>query len=168
MILTKIDDLLDVKSLGQRIMGMDLGDKTIGISMSDVSWIIANPITVIQRTSYHADIQAIVKYIEDYQVCAIVMGLPRNMNGSYGPQADKMNAFALQLREKTSAFVVLWDERLSTVAVTRTLLSADMSRARRAKVVDKLAAAFILQGALDYLSHLERRKAMDPKFGFSG
>jgi putative holliday junction resolvase len=153
-----LDELLDLKGYQQRLMAIDLGDKTIGVSMSDQSWVIANPVTVVQRTSFRADIQTIVKYIEDYRVCAVIVGLPRNMNGTHGPQAEKMRAFAVEIMENTATPVALWDERLSTMAVSRTMLAADLSRARRAQVVDKLAATFILQGVLDYLSLLERRR----------
>ena len=153
-----IDEMLELKYYQKRLMAVDLGEKTIGVSMSDQTWTIANPVTVIQRTSYRADIQTIVKYIEDYRVAGIIVGLPRNMNGTYGPQAEKMRAFASEIMENCAIPVALWDERMSTMAVNRTMLTADMSRARRAKVVDKLAATYILQGALDYLNLLERRR----------
>lgn len=149
--------LYDVKDLSchrgekRRLMSLDLGEKTIGIAVSDPTWQIATPLTVIRRTNKKADIAAIFKLANDHNVIGLIVGFPVNMNGTFGPQATKMQDFAEMLSQASNLLVALWDERLSTVAVNRTLLEADMSRKRRAEVVDKLAAAFILQGALDRL-----------------
>jgi putative Holliday junction resolvase len=151
MPLHDINDFASHRACGQRIMGLDLGEKTIGVAISDPTWQIATPITVIRRTNRKADIMATLTLASQYHVFGIVVGLPVNMNGSFGPQAEKMREFARSLSEISELAVMLWDERLSTAAVNRTLLSADMSRKRRGEVVDKLAAAYILQGALDRL-----------------
>lgn len=146
-----VKDLAEYRERGRRLMGIDLGEKTIGVAISDTTWRIANPVMVIRRTNKNADVAAILNLVSQYHVVGIVIGLPVNMNGSYGPQAEKMREFARALSDLSDALVALWDERLSTMAVNRTLLSADISRKRRAEVVDKLAATYILQGVLDYL-----------------
>jgi putative Holliday junction resolvase len=151
MPLHDIKDFASHRGCGQRIMGLDLGEKTIGVAISDPTWQIATPIMVIRHTNRKADMTAILTLASQYHVFGIVVGLPMNMNGSFGPQAEKMREFALSLSELSETTVMLWDERLSTAAVNRTLLSADMSRKRRGEVVDKLAAAYILQGVLDRL-----------------
>ena len=151
MPLYDIKDFANYRERGQRIMGLDLGEKTIGVAISDPTWQIATPIMVIRRTNRKADMTSILSVASQYHVLGIVVGLPMNMNGSFGPQAEKMREFAHSLSELSEMLVTLWDERLSTAAVNRTLLSADMSRKRRGEVVDKLAAAYILQGVLDRL-----------------
>lgn len=148
-----INDLLKYRDQKKRLMGIDLGEKTIGIAISDPTWCIATPVAVIRRTRRDADLKSVLDYANQYQALGIVVGLPINMNGSAGPQAQKMEAFARSLSDLSQTMVVLWDERLSTAAVNRTLLDADMSRKRRSEVVDKLAAAYILQGALDRLNN---------------
>lgn len=138
---------------GQRLLGLDLGEKTIGLALSDTRLTIATPLQTLARAKFKPDAEKLVALIAQHDVGALVVGLPRNMDGSEGPSAQSARAFARNFATASTAPVVLWDERLSTAAVTRTLLDADASRARRTEVVDKMAAAYILQGALDWLKH---------------
>ncbi|MCH8862448.1 MAG: Holliday junction resolvase RuvX [Proteobacteria bacterium] len=142
------------KSLGkdQRLLGLDLGSKTIGLALSDRTLMIATPMETIRRRKFTADSEKLLAICAAQGVGGLVIGMPFNMDGSEGPRAQSTRQFAKNLAEKTSLPMAFWDERLSTAAVTRTLLEADASRARRAEVVDKMAAAYILQGALDSLN----------------
>ena len=133
----------------QRLLGLDLGEKSIGLALSDPGRIIASPLETLQRTRFSADVETLRALMDEHGIGAIVIGLPLNMDGSEGPRCQSVRQFADNLLEKMEVPIAFWDERLSTVAVTRTLLEADMSRKRRAQVVDKMAAAYILQGALD-------------------
>jgi putative Holliday junction resolvase len=139
-----------------RIGGLDVGDRRIGVAVSDEQGWTAQSIDVVQRTSLAADIEALRAVLAPYAPTAIVVGLPKNMNGSIGPQAEKVLDFARHLETALAMPVVMWDERLSTVGAERTLLEADLSRAKRKKVIDKAAAAFILQGYLDSLQFARR------------
>ena len=139
---------------GLRVMGLDLGTKTIGLALSDVERRIASPLETIRRTKFQADAALLLKQIEAQTIGALVIGLPLNMDGSEGPRVQSTRAFVRNLEKLTPLPILYWDERLSTAAVTRTLLEADTSRARRAELVDKMAAAYILQGALDRLQRL--------------
>jgi putative Holliday junction resolvase len=145
------------------LIGLDLGTKTIGVAISDLGRRIASPLVLINRVKFTQDAEALAKIIAERKVAAIVIGLPLNMDGSEGPRAQATRAFVRNLLPKIEIPVAFWDERLSTVAVTRTLLEADTSRKRRGELVDKMAAAFILQGALDRLQKLarDRREAED-------
>jgi putative Holliday junction resolvase len=140
---------------GRRLMGFDLGTKTVGLALSDVGRRIATALETIRRTKFSHDAARILELAATHNVGGFVFGLPLNMDGSEGPRAQSTRAFLRNLHKLTPLPVVLWDERLSTVAVTRALISADTSRARRTELVDKLAAAYILQGALDRLSYLD-------------
>lgn len=144
-----IDELKALKLKKGRVLGLDLGEKTIGLAMSDATWFISSPLEVIRRTTLENDFKALQKVIDTFSIVAFVIGLPLNMNGSEGPQVKKARSFVDDLLKEIDIPVYFWDERLSTVAVTRTLLEADLSRKKRAKVVDKMAATFILQGVLD-------------------
>lgn len=136
-----------------RILCLDVGEKTIGVAVSDLLLLTAQGVEVIRRTSIERDYNRLDEIITQYEVETIVIGLPKNMNGTVGPKGEAMKEFADQLQEKfPQTKVRLWDERLSTVAATRALISADVSRAKRKKVIDKMAAMFILQGYLDSLS----------------
>jgi putative Holliday junction resolvase len=159
-----IQDFVNYKERGRRIMGIDLGEKTIGVAISDATWTIASPVLVVRRTERSADIAAVISLASQYHALGIVVGLPINMNGTQGPQADKMREFARSLSDLSDVLVALWDERLSTAAVNRTLLDADMSRKRRGEVVDKLAATYILQGVLDRLKTIEPSGVVDRRF----
>lgn len=134
-----------------RLLGLDLGEKTIGLALSDVMRVIASPLETLTRTRQGADIQRLKDVAGRHDVGALVLGLPRNMDGTEGPRAQSTRAFARAIASAWGIPLALWDERMSTMAVTRTLLEADTSRARRAVLIDKLAAAYILQGALDSL-----------------
>ena len=138
-----------------RLLGLDLGTKTIGLALSDVERSIATPLETIRRVKFQADAAALLKLAGAHAVAGLVIGLPLNMDGSEGPRAQSTRAFVRNLVPLTALPIAFWDERLSTMAVTRTLLHADASRAKRAEVVDKMAAAYILQGALDRLMRLE-------------
>jgi putative Holliday junction resolvase len=131
------------------LLGLDLGTKTIGLAISDISRQIASPLKTIARTKFTADAGALLAAAAEHQVAGLVLGLPLNMDGSEGPRVQATRAFVRSLAPLSPLPVLLWDERLSTAAVTRTLLDADASRKRRDALVDKMAAAFILQGALD-------------------
>ena len=136
------------------LFGLDLGTKTIGVAISDPRRRIASPLLTIARTKFTADAKALLELAARHAVGGLVLGLPLNMDGSEGPRVQATRAFARSLAPLTPLPVLFWDERLSTAAVTRTLLAADASRKRRDEVVDKLAAAYILQGALDRLARL--------------
>ncbi len=137
-----------------RLIGVDLGTKTIGLALSDVSRSIASPLETIKRTKFTADAERLIALARQHEAAALVFGLPLNMDGTEGPRCQSTRAFVRNLEKLTELPVVFWDERMSTQAVTRTLLDADASRARRNEVVDKMAAAYILQGALDRLRKL--------------
>lgn len=138
---------------GRRLMGLDLGTKTIGLALSDVMWTIATPLETIRRVKFTPDVEALLALAARHDAGALVIGLPKNLDGTEGPRAQSTRAFVRNLVPKTALPIAFWDERLSTAAVTRTLLEADASRARRAELVDKMAAAYILQGALDRLGY---------------
>lgn len=136
------------------IVGLDLGTKTIGVAISDRLWSVATPVTTVKRTKFTADAAALLDLINTREVQGILLGLPRNMDGSEGPRSQATRAFARNLSRLTPLPITYWDERLSTVAAERALLEADTSRRRRKEVIDHVAAAFILQGALDRMRHL--------------
>jgi putative holliday junction resolvase len=136
------------------LLGLDLGTKTIGLALSDLGRSIASPLAVIRRTKFQADLGELNRAIAAHKPVGLVLGLPINMDGSEGPRAQATRAFARNLSAAIDLPIVFWDERLSTAAVTRTLLAADTSRKRRGELVDKLAAAYILQGVLDRLAKL--------------
>ena len=138
------------------LAGLDLGTKTIGVAISDTTRMIATPLETIRRTKFSADAERLLAILGKNAIAGIVLGLPVNMDGSEGPRAQSTRAFARNLSRLTPVPILFWDERLSTAAVTRTLIEADASRARRADVVDKMAAGYILQGALDRLRGLTR------------
>lgn len=141
------------------LAGLDFGDKTIGVALSDVLRGVASPTVTIRRTKFTVDAAALLKLATDRGVCGFVLGLPRNMDGSEGPRAQATRAFARNLSSLTPLPITFWDERLSTVAAERALLEADASRKRRKEVIDSVAAGYILQGALDRLAHLKREQA---------
>jgi putative Holliday junction resolvase len=134
-----------------KLMGLDLGTKTIGVAISDSLRMAASPIETIRRAKFTADAERLLALIAQHDVTGIIVGLPLNMDGSEGPRAQSARAFVRNLKQKTDLPIAFWDERMSTMAVTRTMIEADLSRARQAEVVDKLAASYILQGALDRL-----------------
>jgi len=136
---------------GQRLMGLDLGTKTIGIAFADPGFTIATPRETLKRKKFTEDANKLIAMIEAENVGGIILGLPLNMDGSEGPRCQSSRQFAANFLGKFDLPLAFWDERLSTAAVTRTLIEADTSRKKRAEVVDKLAAGYILQGMLDSL-----------------
>ncbi|WP_394689806.1 Holliday junction resolvase RuvX [Hoeflea sp.] len=149
-----IEDLEALLSPGQTIAGLDLGTKTIGLAVSDLSRSLASPRPVIKRRKFTLDAIDLLAALKRDQVGAAVIGLPVNMDGSEGPRAQATRAFVRNMAEKTDLPFVFWDERLSTVAAERTLIEMDVSRKKRAERIDSAAASFILQGALDRLKGL--------------
>ena len=138
------------------LAGIDLGDKTIGVAVSDLRRQIASPLTTIRRVRFTPDATALLALLDARRIGGLVLGLPRNMDGSEGPRCQSTRAFARNLTRMRDLPMTFWDERLSTVAAERALLEADTSRKRRGEVIDHVAAGFILQGFLDRLRHLER------------
>ena len=134
-----------------KLLGLDLGTKTIGVAVSDGMRYSATPLETIARTKFTNDAARLLELVAENQAVAFVIGLPLNMDGSEGPRVQSTRAFARNLSQKTPLPMLFWDERLSTSAVTRMLIEADTRRDRRAEVVDKLAASYILQGFLDRL-----------------
>jgi len=138
-----------------RLMGVDLGTKTIGLSISDVERRLATPLETIRRVKFTKDVEAMVKLADAREVVAFVIGLPLNMDGSEGPRVQATRAFVRNAAPLVGRPFVYWDERLSTAAVTRSLIDQDVSRAKRAEVVDRMAAAYILEGALARLNRMK-------------
>ena len=138
------------------LVGLDLGTKTIGVAVSDPDRRLATGVETIQRTAFKADAARLLALSSERAACGFVLGLPINMDGSEGPRSQSTRAFARNLARLTTLPIGLWDERLSTSAVERALIANDVSRAKRAKVIDEHAAIFILQGALDRLAALHR------------
>ncbi len=138
------------------LIGLDLGSKTIGVATSDADRRLATGVETIARTTFSADAKRLLALAGERGCVGFVLGLPLNMDGSEGPRAQSARAFARNLGKLTPLPIALWDERLSTVAVERELIEADVSRKKRAAVIDQHAAAFILQGALDRLQHLKK------------
>lgn len=151
-----IEDLARLLTTGERLLGLDIGTKTIGLALSDQTRAFANPLVTIKRSKFKPDATEILELCTEHNVGALILGLPLNMNGSEGPRVQSTRAFARNLATLTDLPIAFWDERLSTAAVTRTLIDADTSRKKRAEVVDKLAATYILQGVLDRLIMIER------------
>ncbi|MEL6196557.1 MAG: Holliday junction resolvase RuvX [Pseudomonadota bacterium] len=139
------------------LLGLDLGTKTIGIAVSDALRLTATGLETLKRRKFTEDAAALAAHIAAREVSGIVLGLPRNMDGSEGPRCQATRAFARNLAAKAAPPIAFWDERLSTVAVEKALLEADSTRKRRSEVIDKLAAAYILQGALDRLATIARQ-----------
>jgi putative Holliday junction resolvase len=147
-----IEDALlfaDRLAAGRRLIGLDLGTKTIGLALSDVGRTVASPLETIRRTRFSADAARLIAIAEAHQAAGFVLGLPLNLDGSEGPRAQSTRAFAANFNKLCGLPILLWDERLSTAAAERMLIEADASRRRRAELIDKLAATIILQGALD-------------------
>lgn len=150
--LSRDDELtafIEALSPRARLMGVDLGTKTIGLALSDVERRIATPLETVKRVKFTPDAQQVKALAERHEVGGLVFGLPLNMDGTEGPRSQATRAFARNLKPILPLPILFWDERMSTMVVTRTLLDADASRAKRADAVDKMAAAYILQGALD-------------------
>lgn len=151
-----VEELPALLSRNQRLLGLDLGDKTIGVALSDVESSIATGFRTIARRKFKDDWAELAAIIDRNDVGALVIGLPLNMDGSAGPRVQATRTFARNIRNMRDIPIIFWDERLSTVAAERTLIEADLSRKKRAAVIDATAASFILQGALDRLRHLRQ------------
>ncbi len=147
-----VDDLARRLPLKARLIGVDLGSKTIGLAISDVERRIATPYRTLARTAFQKDADALLAILAEFEIAAIVLGLPLDLEGRNSPRAQSTRAFARNLATRTDLPIAFWDERFSTAVVLRSLIENDVSRMRRAKVVDKLAAAYILQGVLDRLA----------------
>lgn len=141
------------------LMGLDLGDRTIGVAVSDLFLSVATPLETIRRKKFGIDSARVLELAGDRNVGGLVLGLPRNMDGTEGPRCQSTRAFARNISRLTDLPIGFWDERLSTVAAERALLEADTSRKRRAEVIDHVAAGYILQGALDRLRHMREGEA---------
>ena len=147
--LASIAELAAALAHEARVMGLDVGSKTIGLALSDVTRTIASPLVTLKRGRFRADARALGRLVEEHGVGGLVIGLPINMDGGEGPRCQSVRQFAANLLALLPLPLAFWDERLSSAAVERMLIAADVSRKRRAELDDKLAAAYILQGALD-------------------
>jgi putative Holliday junction resolvase len=137
---------------GQRLIGLDVGTKTIGLALSDTRLVIASPLDTIRRRRFRDDMTALCALIDEHDAGGVVIGLPLALDGRDSPRTQSVRAFARNLMALRDMPVLLWDERMSTAAVTREMIAADMTRKRRAEIVDKVAAAYILQGCLDAMA----------------
>jgi putative Holliday junction resolvase len=144
-------DLDTLKAGTGALLGLDPGTKTLGLAISDRTRLIASPLHTIHRKKFTPDAQSLLKTFQDNEAAALIVGMPLNMDGSHGPRSQSVRDFCTNLLRIEDIPIFMWDERMSTLAVTRTMLADDMSRAKRAKNVDKMAAAYILQGVLDRL-----------------
>ncbi|HEY2883793.1 MAG TPA: Holliday junction resolvase RuvX [Rhizomicrobium sp.] len=153
MIFSDVADFRSAIAANARLLGLDLGEKTIGLALSDTLLTVATPMELLKRGKFSADAAKLDDIIVTQNIGGLVIGLPLNMDGSEGPSAQSARAFARNFAARSPLPILMWDERLSTAAVTRTLLDFDASRKRRAEVVDKMAAGYILQGLLDRLRH---------------
>ena len=146
-----IQNLQDIDATSGPLMGLDPGTKTLGLAISDRTRLIATPLKTIKRTKFTPDAGELLRLYDENECVALIIGLPVNMDGSAGPRVQSVKDFANNLMKIRDLPIFFWDERLSTMAVTRSMLAADMSRKKRAENVDKLAASYILQGVLDRL-----------------
>jgi putative holliday junction resolvase len=153
---TAIEDLAFSLPPKARLVGIDLGSKTIGLAISDVERRLASPLKTLPRGAFVKDADSLIAIFSEFDIAGVIIGLPLDLDGRDNPRAQSTRAFARNLSARTSLPIVFWDERFSTAVVTRSLIANDVSRARRAQVIDKMAAAYILQGALDRLGALGR------------
>ena len=155
MIYEDVSEFANELQSNNSLIGLDLGTKTIGVAVSDTTLSVATPIKTIKRKKFSIDADQLLGIISIKNCCGVVVGLPKNMDGSEGPRAQSTRAFARNFSAKTQLPITFWDERLSTVAAEKALLEADTTRKRRAEVIDHVAAAYILQGFLDRLKILD-------------
>jgi putative Holliday junction resolvase len=158
MIHEELKDFVAALPSMQALAGLDLGDKTIGVAVSDTFRSVATPLETIRRKKFGVDAESLLAIVGQRNVGGLVLGLPRNMDGTEGPRCQSTRAFARNLSRLTDLPITFWDERLSTVAAERALLEADTSRRRRAEVIDHVAAGYILQGVLDRMGHMGREE----------
>jgi putative holliday junction resolvase len=156
MICETVEEFLAALPRHRALTGLDLGEKTIGVAVSDRMLSVATPLQTIRRTKFTADAAALLAIADAREIGGIILGLPFNMDGSEGPRCQSTRAFARNLSRLTDRPIFYWDERLSTVAAERALLEADTSRKRRSEVIDHVAAGYILQGALDRIGYLRQ------------
>ena len=152
--IVSLEELKRLHAPGKRLFGLDLGSKTIGVAVSDGGLSIATPYHTIRRTKFTADVAELTRLVSREHVCALVLGLPLNMDGSEGPRAQSTRAFVRNMAGKLDLPVLLWDERLSSVAAEESMIEAGVKRDKRARHIDAVAAAIILQGALDRLARI--------------
>ena len=155
MLVNSPADLRAAVAPGRRVMGLDVGTKTIGLALSDTRLVIASPLETIRRRRFREDVAALFALIERHEVGGLVIGLPLSLAGTDSPRTQSVRQFARNLLALRDMPVALWDERLSTVAVTREMIAHDMTRKRRAEIVDRVAAAYILQGFLDAMGRAQ-------------
>ena len=153
-----IEDFVTLLPPQGRLLGLDVGKKTIGLALSDASRLIASPLFTIERSSFKKDMAQLAAFIKEHAATGLVVGYPVNMDGSEGPRTQSTRGFIRELKKHTPLPVLLWDERMTTMVVERVMLDADMSRSRRAELVDKLAASYILQGVLDRIQNIASEK----------
>jgi putative holliday junction resolvase len=154
MILDNPAELREAVPTGTRLMGLDVGTKTIGLALSDSRQVIATPLETIRRRRFHDDMERLLGLLDTHGVGGLVIGLPLTLAGADGPRTQSVRQFSRNLLAVRELPIVLWDERLSTAAVTREMIAHDMTRKRRAEIVDRVAAAYILQGCLDFLGRM--------------
>lgn len=160
MIYEDLTEFMDVVPTHSALIGLDLGDKTIGVAVSDRLRSVATPLETIRRKKFGLDAAKLLDIAQARDIGGVVLGLPLNMDGSEGPRVQSTRAFARNLTRLSDLPLTFWDERLSTVAAERALLEADTSRSKRRDVIDHVAAGFILQGALDRLNHLGKENEL--------
>ncbi len=158
MTFDEIEGFAEALPAGRALAGLDFGEKTIGVAVSDLTRSVATPLETVRRRKFTHDAARLSEIFDGRAIGGVILGLPRNMDGSEGPRCQKTRAFARNLSGVIALPIGFWDERLSTVAAERALLEADTSRARRSDVIDHVAASIILQGALDRLAHLRQSK----------
>tara|TARA_B100001121_G_C18325419_1_gene450759 strand:- start:31 stop:504 length:474 start_codon:yes stop_codon:yes gene_type:complete len=151
MIYKELNDAIKILESKKRLIGIDLGTKTIGLAISDPSMTIASPLETINRKKIKIDLERIQKLVDEFEVHGIILGYPINMNYTVGPRTQSTISFAHEMEKVIAIPIILWDERLSTLAAEKVLIDADLSRKKRKQVIDKMAATYILQGALDRL-----------------
>lgn len=157
MAICTLDEIKTLLPAGARLLGLDLGAKTIGMAISDPGFTVASPVGTIRRAKFTKDFETLSATIAERKVGGLIIGLPMNMDGSEGPRCQSTRQFAANFLERMDIPICFWDERLSTAAVERAMIGADLSRAKRKRSVDTAAAAYILQGALDTLSYAASR-----------
>ena len=154
--MTTTEDLSEFAALipsQQRLLGLDLGTKTIGLALSDLTRLIASPLETIRRRKFSQDFDRLSAIVSEHNICGLVLGLPLNLNNTEGPRAQSTRAFARNVSARMPLPILLWDERLTTAEAERSLIAADASRAKRADVIDQVAASIILQNVLDALTN---------------
>jgi len=167
MTVRKLIDFVELLPPNRRVIGLDIGEKTVGVALSDLSRTVATPMETLEVRKFSKTAIQILDICVEHEVAALIIGLPINMDGTEGPRCQSVRQFARNLEAHFDMEMAFWDERLSTVAVTKTMLEADLSREKRSKNVDKLAASYILQGALDFIQNHanEAQSQLDDSWG---